>query len=345
MLLAQGCTHEEQLRLERRNALTVMRIQQSLQQNPQAPIYLEELLKAKSSGMHALNYMKANPKHAKWRLFILNRDNLSWYRSFEDYVAKKFVGRVKLAFIFQVAKLPNRKDHLKWCLELSVSMYRNRKREKCGSRSVVVSFESEPESDKWVAAIEYLKMRAILTEYAKKNSLVNFIGEETRQKEVEADQNTQGKFQNPHENFGRNFRIDVGSFARDASVNSIKKQKMPSSFKKYSFNRDKQDVGSDNVSSNCVDDLSAKLRLLYQISMTSFLDQVGGTLRDERVRLVTREQSELSQTKKPPQLQSWNINNAIKAELGLEISESERMRTSVGSRRMSMRQSIVARLS
>ena len=55
-----------------------------------------------------------------------------------------------------------------------------------GRRTIIIACKSELIRDRWLAAIEYLKTKAIFDAYAKKNTLVNFMGDQHQeQKEQE----------------------------------------------------------------------------------------------------------------------------------------------------------------
>ena len=78
MLLAQECPNEDGLILERRNALTVMRIQKHFKRNGiNAPIYIEELMKGQSTGFHKIQSLEK--RKLLPRVFVLERNKLSWY--------------------------------------------------------------------------------------------------------------------------------------------------------------------------------------------------------------------------------------------------------------------------
>ena len=52
------------------------------------------------------------------------------------------------------------------------------KKKEAGRRTLIFGCESELIRDKWLAAIDYLKTKAMFDLYQKKNSLVNFMGYE-----------------------------------------------------------------------------------------------------------------------------------------------------------------------
>lgn len=64
-------------------------------------------------------------------------------------------------------------------------MHYNKLDQECGKREILFGCESEQQRDKWMAAIEYLKTRAIYDSYAKKHTLVNFIGQKTNEERKE----------------------------------------------------------------------------------------------------------------------------------------------------------------
>ena len=58
---------------------------------------------------------------------------------------------------------------------LSVSMHFNKKHQEAGRRFITFACETEQQRDKWMAAIEYLKTRAIYDQYAKRKHIVHFL--------------------------------------------------------------------------------------------------------------------------------------------------------------------------
>mmetsp|Transcript_32365 Transcript_32365/g.40115 ORF Transcript_32365/g.40115 Transcript_32365/m.40115 type:complete len:112 (-) Transcript_32365:120-455(-) len=105
MLLAQDSPTEDGLTLERRNALTVMRIQKKVKTLPaNRPIFIEQLLKAQSTGVHKIQSVDSQSFLS--RLFCLSKDEISWYHDIEEYKSGSFIGRSKLSFIYDIMKVP-----------------------------------------------------------------------------------------------------------------------------------------------------------------------------------------------------------------------------------------------
>ena len=61
---------------------------------------------------------------------------------------------------------------------LGVSLHEKYKAKEAGKRDIIFTCKTEYDRDRWAAAIEYLKTRAIYEAYAKNNKLVSFIRQE-----------------------------------------------------------------------------------------------------------------------------------------------------------------------
>ena len=73
-------------------------------QSANAPIFIEQLLKAKSTGVHKMNSLQA--KNLKSILFVLGRNKLTWYHDIEEFKTGSWIGRTSLAYIYEVIKVP-----------------------------------------------------------------------------------------------------------------------------------------------------------------------------------------------------------------------------------------------
>ena len=164
MLLAQNCNWEGDLIDERRTALVVQRIQNQINQKPNAIIYGESIFKPSYQ-------IDRKSVELVVEYITLNQFELTWYSSKEDVVSDKFRGRVKLPFIFEVVKLTDKDGNPQFCLCVSVHQTLNKK--EAGKRDIIFTCYSKHDRDRWIAAIDYLKTRAIYQAYAKKNKLVS----------------------------------------------------------------------------------------------------------------------------------------------------------------------------
>ena len=103
---------------------------------------------------------------------------LKWFQTEEEMHADKFRGKINMNFIYEVVSLKIKDD--KPSFRLGVSMHMNEKGKEAGKRDITFSCFSQESRDRWVAAIDYLKTRSIYDAYAKKNTLVNFLGHDQR---------------------------------------------------------------------------------------------------------------------------------------------------------------------
>jgi len=59
---------------------------------------------------------------------------------------------------------------------MGVSMWINEKKKESGKRILIFACETTYDRDRWIAAIDYLKTKAIYEAYSKNNKLVSFMG-------------------------------------------------------------------------------------------------------------------------------------------------------------------------
>ena len=81
------------------------------------------------------------------------------YQRKEDFVNGKFIGRLKLQFIFEVSKYTDNTG--KPAFSLGVSMHETRRKKQAGKKDIHFSCYSIADRDRWTAAIDFLKTRAI----------------------------------------------------------------------------------------------------------------------------------------------------------------------------------------
>jgi len=55
-------------------------------------------------------------------------------------------------------------------------MWINEKKKESGKRILIFACETTYDRDRWIAAIDYLKTKAIYEAYSKNNKLVSFMG-------------------------------------------------------------------------------------------------------------------------------------------------------------------------
>ena len=95
------------------------------------------------------------------------------------YEDVKVRGCVDMRFIYEVVPLKIKDDRTSF--RLGVSLHINVKGKEAGKRDITFSCKTKEARDRWVAAIDYLKTRSIYDVYAKKNALVNFLGNDRRE--------------------------------------------------------------------------------------------------------------------------------------------------------------------
>lgn len=82
-------------------------------------------------------------------------------------------GCVKLPFIYEVIRMSAIDKDTSF--RLGVSLYEKQNKVQSGKRDLIFSCNNAFERDKWIAAIDYLKTRAIYETYSKSNRLVSFM--------------------------------------------------------------------------------------------------------------------------------------------------------------------------
>lgn len=115
------------------------------------------------------------------RFIVLTRDEIRWHHDASELNSNTFIGRAKLAHIYDTMRGPKQQGPKKqgiWSLRVNISMHQTMKKKEAGRRTLIFGCESELIRDKWLAAIDYLKTKAMFDLYQKKNSLVNFMGYE-----------------------------------------------------------------------------------------------------------------------------------------------------------------------
>lgn len=119
MLLAQDTEEENDLLIERRSALVVLRIQTCLNMNPRSIVLKDRLFKQG----------KAINKNVEKRLVTLTQYELKWYHDDEvEFANNKYMGLVKLPFIYDVVK-SKQAGNEKPAFMISVTMFYNKKME------------------------------------------------------------------------------------------------------------------------------------------------------------------------------------------------------------------------
>ena len=105
-----------------------------------------------------------------------------------------FHGAVKLPFIYEVVKMSMFGTDASF--RLGVSLYEDRKKTLAGKRDLIFTCHTPFDRDKWIAAIDYLKTRAIYESYSKNNRLVSFMStsnEKNQDKDKDDDNNEMDK--------------------------------------------------------------------------------------------------------------------------------------------------------
>jgi len=221
------------------------------------------------------------------------------------------MGLVELPFIYQVMKSKQAGNERPTFL-ITVTMYKDKKREEKPKRNLFFSCDTEEERDKWIFAIDYLKTRAIYEAYAKKNTLANFIStnkpEETKHDEDGGDRDHSDLLYD----FGEHLRTmttnraaSVGLAHRALSSNNMSVLGRKSSVIK-------PQVEMKNLSAP---DLVEKLKLLYKLGMTSFLhhlDQRHFKTKAVIAKTASGKQGQAQEPMQfPAQLYSWAYTDEI----------------------------------
>ena len=84
-----------------------------------------------------------------------------------------------MRFIYDVVSIKMKDNSPSF--RISVSVHINEKGKEAGKRDITFSCHSPQDRDRWIAAIDYLKTRSIYDAYAKKNTLVNFLGHDKKE--------------------------------------------------------------------------------------------------------------------------------------------------------------------
>lgn len=145
--------------------------------------------------------------------------------------------------------------------------------------------------DKWLAAIDFLKLRAIYESYKSKNSLVNFFmgASEEVKRDGEDDQRDMNELLY---DFGGKYKTQSSMAQNIVGMEGAKKhQKGKGSFFYRRGTAIMSDLGS--VKPPKATELVEKLRLLYEVSITSFLHQLNNSsLRDKEQVFTSDEEVE-----------------------------------------------------
>ena len=273
MLLAQNCEEEGDLMDERRTALTVQRIQNKINSNPNCIIYTDSVLKQREpsgKGLHSEVFL------------TLNQFELTWYESEEDAANDKFSGRVQLRYIFEVVKVTDKLGYPSICL--GVSMHETSRKKEAGKQDIIFAYHAIQDRDKWTAAIDYLKTRAIYHAYAKKNKLVSLgMINECKAEHEDKTESPQVDINSLLYDFGDNFKQMTQSGGQvlppmmQTSQSTLRGRTptviRPDFLRKGTMLNRRRSIQQNNYLNYDVKapDLTSKLYLLYKVSMTSFL--------------------------------------------------------------------------
>ena len=116
-----------------------------------------------------------------------------------------------MRFIYEVVSLKIKDDSPSF--RIGVSMHTNQKGKEAGKRDITFSCHTQQDRDRWVAAIDYLKTRSIYDVYAKKNTLVNFLGTDKQEEQRDDSENrVEIDFSEYLYGFGHNFKQSVKQF-------------------------------------------------------------------------------------------------------------------------------------
>ena len=94
---------------------------------------------------------------------------------------------------------------------LGVSLYEKPKQKEAGKRDIIFTCKTEYDRDRWAAAIEYLKTRAIYEAYAKNNKLVSFIREDINKESDKNADNDEMDLSDLLYDFGDNLKATTNS--------------------------------------------------------------------------------------------------------------------------------------
>ena len=111
------------------------------------------------------------------QIMVLTKEYMSWYRTWADVYRDKYISTIHLPFIYRVM----RDESSIPAFSLEVSMRFNSKKKEMGRDTLVFGCETEFDRDRWIAAIDYLKIKAGYDNYRNKNALVNFYGKDDRE--------------------------------------------------------------------------------------------------------------------------------------------------------------------
>jgi len=132
---------------------------------------------SQSTGVHKINSIEAKPGNQ--RLLMLTRDSIRWYHDVNSAMADNYLGSAKLSFIYETMKVPATQGKQNqaplYAFLLEVSMHKTQKSKYAGRQTIILASESVLLRDQWLAAIDYLKLRANYDAYRKNNQLVHFL--------------------------------------------------------------------------------------------------------------------------------------------------------------------------
>ena len=144
-------------------------------------------------------------------------------------------------------------------------MHKDKKKNLCGRRTILIRFPSAIDRDRWMATIDYLKTRAIHNEYVRKYKLVNFLGHKDLHEEndgIEGDTKDNDMLYEFSEKFKQS--THASTIVNHVSQNGAMRRRS-SGFP--SLRGEKLPIKAA--------DMTRQLKLLYSVGMTAYLHQVA----------------------------------------------------------------------
>ena len=169
---------------------------------------------------------------------------------------------------------------------LGVSMHETSRKKEAGKQDIIFAYHAIQDRDKWTAAIDYLKTRAIYHAYAKKNKLVSLgMINECKAEHEDKIESPQMDINSLLYDFGDNFKqmTQTGQMLppmMQQTQSSTLRGRTPTVLRADSIFRKgttlmnrRRSIQQNNFLNYDVKapDLTSKLYLLYKVSMTSFL--------------------------------------------------------------------------
>lgn len=99
-------------------------------------------------------------------------------------------------------------------------MTQTRNNKERGKDTLIFGCHSELDRDRWIAAIDYLKIKSGYDVYKKRNSLINFLGRDEKDESSDNSEDAGYNFDELIYDFGKKFKKNQTSVVQAAAFNA-----------------------------------------------------------------------------------------------------------------------------